>query len=144
MEPVVKQVSPTLSASESKTLEHIDIQVVDLDGDTLGRAAAGTIYIDVNAAGYGWFVDTTPTDHSDFSWSSELTLIALPDSEAAGQIDILTVILHELGHILGYEHENEGVMQDSLAPSVRNLPTWGEDLDAFFSDLTKDLGMTAF
>ncbi|QDT43126.1 Calx-beta domain protein [Gimesia alba] len=144
LESVVEQVSPALSASESETLEQIDIQVVDLEGDTLGRAAAGTIYIDVNAAGYGWFVDTTPTDHSEFAGSSELTLIALPDSEAAGQIDLLTVILHELGHILGYEHENEGVMQDGLAPGVRNLPTWGEDLDDFFSDLTKDLNMTAF
>ncbi|WP_198000435.1 Calx-beta domain-containing protein [Gimesia alba] len=144
LESVVEQVSPALSASESETLEQIDIQVVDLEGDTLGRAAAGTIYIDVNAAGYGWFVDTTPTDHSEFAGSSELTLIALPDSEAAGQIDLLTVILHELGHILGYEHENEGVMQDGLAPGVRNLPTWGEDLDDFFSDLTDDTEMLFF
>tara|TARA_R110002111_G_scaffold144910_2_gene211248 strand:+ start:60150 stop:84038 length:23889 start_codon:yes stop_codon:yes gene_type:complete len=138
LESVVEQASPSLAPSESKTLENINIQVVDLDGDTLGRAVAGTIYIDVNAAGYGWFIDTTPADHSEFAWSSELTLIALPESEAAGQIDLWTVILHELGHILGYEHENEGVMQESLAPGVRNLPTWDEDVDSFFSTFPDD------
>ncbi|WP_198000602.1 Calx-beta domain-containing protein [Gimesia fumaroli] len=154
-ESVLDHVSDGLSSSESQTLEHIDIQVVDLKGDTLGRAAAGTIYIDVNAAGHGWFVDTTPADHSEFAWSSELTLIALPDSEAADRIDLRTVILHELSHILGYEHENEGIMQDSLAPGVRKLSTWElnfefdnqstpEETDSFFLTVQDGIELLPF
>jgi hypothetical protein len=154
-ESVLDHVSDGLSSSESQTLEHIDIQVVDLKGDTLGRAAAGTIYIDVNAAGHGWFVDTTPADHSEFAWSSELTLIALPDSEAADRIDLRTVILHELSHILGYEHENEGIMQDSLAPGVRKLSTWElnfefddqstpEETDSFFLTVQDEIELLPF
>ena len=129
LESVVEQVSPQLTPDQSEKLAHIQIEVVNLAGDTLGRAAAGTIYIDVNAAGQGWFVDSSPADHSEFTVSSALTLIALPDSEAAGSIDLWTVILHELGHLLGYEHETDGVMQDSLAPGVRKLPAWEEDVD---------------
>ncbi|QDT43125.1 50S ribosomal protein L24P [Gimesia alba] len=155
LDSVIEQVSPALSPSENQRLEHIDIQVVDLNGDALGRAAAGTIYIDVNAAGYGWFVDTTPTDHSEFTWSSELTLIALPDNEAEGQIDLRSVILHELLHTLGYEHENEGVMQDSLTPGIRNLATWEmnfefenqstpEETDSFFLTVQDGIELLPF
>jgi hypothetical protein len=31
-----------------------------------GLPSAGTIVLDINAAGIGWFVDTTPLDHSEF------------------------------------------------------------------------------
>ena len=141
---VVAQVSPQLSPSENKTLENIDIQVVDLAGDTLGRAVPGTIYIDVNAAGHGWFVDATPDDHNEFTFSSELTLIALPGSEAADGLDLWTVILHELGHLLGHEHEGTGVMQETLDPGVRNLSDWEEDTDSFFIELTDDSYLIEF
>jgi hypothetical protein len=36
-----------------------DIQVVDLAGDQIGLYENGVIYIDVDAAGNGWFVDYT-------------------------------------------------------------------------------------
>ncbi len=77
---------------------------VDLEGDALGRAVPGTIYIDVNAAGYGWFIDVTPHEHNEFVTSSALSLIALPNSKADGRIDLWTVILHELGHLMGHNH----------------------------------------
>ncbi len=144
LESTVAEITPQLSPAQQQTLSEIDIKVVDLAGDTLGRAAAGTIYIDVNAAGYGWFIDTTPAEHSEFSPASDLTLIALPNSEAAGLIDLRTVILHELSHLLGYEHDTKGLMQETLAPGVRYLADWESDTDEFFGSLADNTELSPF
>ena len=55
------------------TTRHHDVsllcnfQIAALDGLTLGLATADTVFIDANAAGWGWFVDATPHDSSEFS-----------------------------------------------------------------------------
>jgi hypothetical protein len=38
-------------------------------------------------------------------------------------MDLLTVLMHELGHILGFDHEEEGVMAETLATGTRRSPT---------------------
>ncbi|WP_197996272.1 choice-of-anchor Q domain-containing protein [Gimesia panareensis] len=144
LEATVAEFSPQLSAEQQATLSQVDIEVVDLAEGTLGRAAGGTIYIDVNASGYGWFVDATPDENSEFSGGGDLTLIALPDSDAAGLIDLRTVILHELGHLLGFEHTADGLMQETLAPGVRYLSDWESDTDEFFGSLTDATELTVF
>ena len=50
----------------------------------LALTGSNTVQIDATADGYGWFVDPT-----------------LADPPAAGRMDLLTVVTHELGHILG-------------------------------------------
>ena len=34
-------------------------------------------------------------------------------------MDLLTVLEHEVGHLLGYEHEHDGVMQETLSAGER-------------------------
>tara|TARA_R110002111_G_scaffold177181_1_gene243203 strand:- start:6646 stop:12345 length:5700 start_codon:yes stop_codon:yes gene_type:complete len=126
---IKEQFQPVLAPSEHDSINGVSIQVVDLEGGTLGRAANNVIYLDINAAGYGWFVDQTPMDHSEFVWSSDLTLIALPDHEAEFLIDLRTVILHELGHLVGYQHNKEGIMHESLTLGERKISPWDSDFN---------------
>lgn len=138
---IQQQALPGLSSNERDLIDHVSIQVVDLEGNTLGRAAPGIIYLDTNAAGHGWFVDPTPAEHSEYTWSSELSLIALPESDAAGLVDLRTVILHELGHLIGYQHGEEGVMQESLVPGERKLAGWESDDDLFYKSPSADVDL---
>src|SRR5262249_19666979 len=69
--------------------------------------AAGTdgskrIEIDDDASGFGWFVDTTPNDDTEFVPTDVPGEFRAPEgSPAYGRIDLLTVLSHELGHVLG-------------------------------------------
>lgn len=144
LQTAVLEVSPTVSSAEQQKLANVKVEVVDLEGSTLGRVVGDTIYIDVNAAGYGWFVDTTPLDHSEYTYDSQLSLIALPGSEAAGLIDLWTVIRHELGHLLGAEHTDEGLMTETLDPGVRKLTESYAETDQFFGSLEDETELLSF
>ena len=37
-------------------------------------------------------------------------------------MDLLTVLMHELGHVLGFGHDGEGVMYEPLAAGTRSVP----------------------
>jgi hypothetical protein len=37
-------------------------------------------------------------------------------------MDLLSVLMHELGHVYGYEHAADGVMAETLVAGTRQLP----------------------
>jgi len=102
------------SGVDTNILSGVHVRITDLPSAILGQAVGDTIYLDSNAAGWGWFIDPTPHNNSEFT---------TPGNQGEQhRMDLLTVVMHELGHVLGYEHEATGVMQDTLSASVRELP----------------------
>ena len=68
--------------------------------NTNGTPKTATITIDDDANGVGWFLDSTPQDNSEFTGVDNY-LQAAPNNAASGKYDLLTAILHEMGHTLG-------------------------------------------
>ena len=95
------------------------IEVADLPGNLLGATMDGKILIDRDAAGFGWFVDPTPGDDEEFTLDGLGSLVARQNTAADGRADLLTTVMHELGHVLGYNHADEGLMDDLLPLGTR-------------------------
>jgi VCBS repeat-containing protein len=82
--------------------------------------------LDTNAAGYNWFIDPTPADNSEFlPTSNPNEWVAKAGSDAAGKMDMLSVLLHEYGHALGIDHsaDSHDYMATTLTAGVRRLPS---------------------
>src|SRR5262249_32896448 len=87
-------------------LANVTIHIVGLAGGYLGMTQGSDIWVGVNAAGYGWFIDPTPSSDSEFT---------TPGNQGEqGHMDLLTVLAHELGHVLGFTEQDEGVMGEYL------------------------------
>lgn len=88
-----------------KAAAHVPVQFRDLPGAQLGHAGEEGIWIDQDAAGWGW--STNP-------------------NASANHHDLLTVVTHELGHVIGFDHDDaEGghhVMNATLTPGERRGP----------------------
>ncbi len=85
-------------------LQSVTATIEDLRGPGYLALNNGPVLrIDDDAAGRGWFIDSSPTDDAEFfgAAGSGDSLAAHRGSEAFDRIDLLTVVMHELGHVLG-------------------------------------------
>src|SRR5262249_52389077 len=100
-------------AGTDTALQGSDIFIADLGGKTLGLASGHTLWLDANAAGWGWLY-STPGDDSGFT---------TPGNQGEqGRMDLLTVPEHEIGHLLGKEHEAGDLMVGVLSTGIRRTP----------------------
>jgi hypothetical protein len=117
------------TADQLTALAGVHVSIADLDGAALGQTIGGsTIIIDSNAAGWGWFVDPTPAQNSEFDQVHSSTEHAASSGEASGHMDLVTVVEHELGHVLGLQSTDLAgdLMSKTLDVGVRRVPS---DLD---------------
>lgn len=127
------QVEATLPLLESVAKQAVDYwaaqgisadQIADLQSAQFG----------ISDLGEGNFALAVPNDHkvvidddgSGHGWiSDELIVASSGDLTKVGRIDLLIVVIHEFGHILGRENERSGIMCNSL----RDGPGLGPGID---------------
>jgi large repetitive protein len=113
-----------LAAGTRSALAHTTFVIADLPGATLGRAYDHTIYIDRDAAGHGWFIDPTPAANEEFTRSATDAQLDAVDARAVDRMDLLTVVEHELGYVVGLDDLDglsSGLMSATLKTGVRRL-----------------------
>lgn len=134
-----------LTAAQVALLDQVEVQIADLADAQLGQASGTTITLDVDAAGYGWFLDATPFENEEFDLDADRTgLKTIGGLPASLRIDMLTVVMHELGHVLGFEHAENGVMQEALTPGTRWFLTYADSGQSTGSATSGALADTLF
>ncbi|MCY2987312.1 MAG: hypothetical protein NTY19_05530 [Planctomycetota bacterium] len=83
------------------SLHNVEFTVADLSGSKLGIATGAKVQLDQDAAGYGWFVDPTPSRDEEFAPANGSQELQAVTPTAKGRMDLLTVVEHELGHVAG-------------------------------------------
>jgi hypothetical protein len=105
-----------LSPAQVALLRATPVTLANLDGQGyLGLTTPERILVDDDGVGLGW----------DISSGSLLSALGSPPS-----YDLLTTVLHEMGHVLGQGHAaDDDLMEAILQPGERHLP----DVDAVFA-----------
>jgi hypothetical protein len=102
------------AAAPAPVLHGIDVGTASPGSQAPGTPDSGVFWLDDNAAGRGRYVHSTLLTDSEF---------ATPDDQGEEhRMDLLMVLEHEVGHLLGYNHEQAGVMQETLSPGERLTP----------------------
>jgi len=122
LEPVLQQAIAAWAASGANvaSLEAAQVQIGTLDDNLVGLTSGNQITLDATADGWGWNTDTSG---ADFTSTGAYGLQATPGSTAAGQMDLLTVVEHELGHELGLSDVDPTLHPTSLMASTLPVGT---------------------
>jgi hypothetical protein len=120
-----------VSAAVVARLAAVDVEIGELVRGMLAPAdpQSGRVLLDPSAAGHGWFVDPTPLRDEEFvAGAAGQPQTAVPGGPADGRVDLLTVLLQELGVAAGLDG---AMLRVALAPSTRIVAA----LDAYYATL---------
>ncbi len=118
-ETSLQQLAQTATSYWSESLgislsQQFEIQVGDLQQGELAHVELGSllddhpsirILVDRDANGGQWFVDSTPRGHEEFRAISQNAMLGT--RKASRSYDLLTVLIHEIGHAIGFSLTNE-------------------------------------
>ncbi|HET6237314.1 MAG TPA: hypothetical protein VFE41_20495 [Acetobacteraceae bacterium] len=105
-------------------LNGITVDIGTLSDGMIGLTQGDLITIDGTADGWGWFTNTSLAGNDEFDWiSTPGVLTAEAGSAAAGEMDLLSTVLHEMGNAMGFrEDTGQDVTGNVLAVGERRLP----------------------
>jgi hypothetical protein len=142
-----------LTPAQKQRLQALRFELSDLNTLHLGQASGDLIQISRTAAGNAWFIDETPSDDAEFERRTGFQPVpsdnGLKVRSTIQGVDLLTTIMHEMGHTLGlpdrYDlRSRRSIMYGHLSIGERRLPAPGEAAGAtpFTDDTTRLLGAT--
>jgi len=123
-----------LSNGNLAKLQSLSVEVADLPDGQLATANSSKITLDETAAGYGWFFDTTPSNDNEFDVPVQDKELQTTDTSAAnGRIDLLTVLLRELGSQISrgkssLKGQQAWLMQSTLGTGTRRAPSFKHEV----------------
>ncbi|HET6977403.1 MAG TPA: Ig-like domain-containing protein [Pyrinomonadaceae bacterium] len=104
-----------LTAKQIAAMQSLTFELADLPEVYLAEVSGNRVRVDRDAGGHGWFVDSTPMDDAEFgNTASNLRRYTNPADAPAGRMDLLTAIMHEMGHRVGLCDSYSSVARDSL------------------------------
>ncbi len=107
------------SDAQLAAMRATSFSIAEMSGLYLGSSSAGNVTVDSDGAGHGWFLDTTPGEDSEYHGSGT-RLAADAGGDAAGRMDLLTVLMHELGHQVGLDDDYNVNQADELMYGYAN------------------------
>lgn len=125
-----------LTEPQRAAIDRVKFELTEIGGWCLGSSSEGLVQLDRKAAGHGWFIDPTPMDDDEFAKPVSATCAyTAPQGSPAGRIDLLTTVLHEMGHAAGltdaYEaRSRDNLMHGYLTVGERRLPVRGQAVGA--------------
>ncbi|WP_166038189.1 Ig-like domain-containing protein [Sphingosinicella sp. YJ22] len=117
------------SAEQVAAMRAATFAVADMTGVQLGMSDGSIIHIDNDGGRAGWFLDTTPGADEEYGGTGT-RLVATVGAASQG-VDLLTVLMHELGHQAGLADHYDIAARDDIMygyayEGERRLPADGQ------------------
>ena len=117
-----------LNDTQIKQLRQIQFSIGKTAPGELGNKSDHGIVISINADGKGWFIGNGESNSLFPNRITANKFISSPSLSPAGHVDLLSCILHEMGHVLGLKDIKEKIfskdfMYAYLTVGERMVPT---------------------
>src|ERR1041384_8207524 len=129
---IARWVETGISLEDLSRLQAATFEIADLPDGQIASINSTHIKIDETGAGYGWFFDQSPSEDGEFQvLVPEKELHTTHFSPARGKIDLLSVVMRELGEVYlnrtdrlpkNVRRNLAPMMEPTLSPGVRRLP----------------------